>query len=291
MPLVTLVQRDGTVRFPFGDRSEQRSPRRPAGACRAFVLGVYPSAIHVRWDLPAWVHQKLGKAVGALAVSDEPIVFWDGDNAIGLVDAWKERVGFRAGDGPRDWGHVRGVGNGTSGRPVRDKILTFIGTDADDTWFTDAINEFFVKRGGAKARQQGDVIDSIYNPFARTVNLPLANLPRRPTPTALIRRALSGHRDRLRAELSEAGAPVVITLGEEARQVLAGIADHGEGPPTTPLTRGADIDEAYGLPGSLVIGDVEAAWYALAHPGNRDGYWAELHTRWQRHLRPDLVAR
>jgi hypothetical protein len=276
-----------SYRFPFGDPSTPRPPRRPGGACKAFVLGVYPSAIHVRWDLPAWAHAECGLVVGALAIADEPTVFWDGDSDRELVAAWKERVGFREGNERGEWGHVRGVGNGTSGRPVRDGVLDALRVDVADTWFTDAINEFYVKRGGAKTRQQGDVLDDVYAPFAAKVGLNPANLPARPTPAALVRLAVSDHRDRLRQELADAGSPVVITLGEEARQVLAGIADDIAGPPTSTLSRNTIVEVAYGEPGTVTIDGTRVVWYAVAHPGNRDTYWRGLHDAWQQRRRAD----
>jgi hypothetical protein len=276
---------DDGNRFPFGDPATPRPPRRPAGASAAFVLGVYPSAIHVRWDLPAWAHSEHGPVVGALAIADEPTVFWDGDNDHELVAAWKERVGFRDGNETGEWGHVRGVGNGTSGRPVRDGVLDALSVGVADTWFTDAINEFYVKRGGAKTRQQGDVLDDVYAPFATKVGLLAANLPARPTPGALVRLAILEHRDRLRQELLEAASPVVVTLGEEARQVLAGVADNVSGPPTTTLTRTAMTEASYGEPGTVAVDGVESVWYAVAHPGNRDAYWRGLHDGWQRRRR------
>ncbi len=58
------------------------------------VLGVYPSALHVRWSC--------GDAgVGALAVDVEPTVFWDGGDANARIDDWKKAVGFRP-----EWGTV-----------------------------------------------------------------------------------------------------------------------------------------------------------------------------------------
>ena len=117
-----------------------------------------------------------------MAVADEPTVFWDGSGADELVELWKHDVGFRTGDGPRDHGHVVASGNGTSGRSATDKVLSKLGIVADRTWFTDAVDHFFVKRGGAR-RQQGDVIASVYNPFAATRRgLMPADLPARPGP-------------------------------------------------------------------------------------------------------------
>jgi hypothetical protein len=206
--------------FPFGSPSTPRQPRRADGAAAVFVLGVYPSALHVRWTLPSWWSGEQ-RVVGALAVADEPTVFWEGDDAHELVAAWKSSVGFREGDTPGDWGSARAAGNGTSGRPVRDRVLRPLGVDVDEAWFTDAVDRFFVKRGGA-ARQQGDVIDAVYQPFAAEAGLPSATIPPRPTPARLVEIAVTEHRDRLRAELVEASAPVVVTLGEEARQVVLG---------------------------------------------------------------------
>lgn len=73
--------RDGVpgqkIVFPFGAESTPRPPRKPKGEARVFVLGVYPSAVHVRWDLPLWAQTAERRAVGALAIADEPTVFWD----------------------------------------------------------------------------------------------------------------------------------------------------------------------------------------------------------------------
>jgi hypothetical protein len=56
-------------RFPFGRPSTRRPPREPSGPADLLVLGVYPSALHVRWTTPDGLH-----TVGALAVDDEPTV-------------------------------------------------------------------------------------------------------------------------------------------------------------------------------------------------------------------------
>lgn len=107
-------------RFPFGSPSTPRPPRRPTEPTELFVLGVYPSALHVHWTPPTWANELQGvKAIGALAVADEPTVFWDGITPApdDLVAAWKQQVAFKEGDGPGQWGHVRQAGNGTPGDP------------------------------------------------------------------------------------------------------------------------------------------------------------------------------
>ena len=60
--------------------------------------------------------------IPAPAVADEPTVFWDGAGEAALVAEWKQRVGFREGDAAGEWGHARGVENGTSGCPVSDNV-------------------------------------------------------------------------------------------------------------------------------------------------------------------------
>ena len=214
-------------------------------------------------------------------MADEPTVFWDGADAVERVAAWKTSIGFRDGDSQDEWGTVAAAGNGTSGRPVRDRVLDPLRVDVDDTWFTDAVDRFFVKRGG-KQRQQGDVIDDVYRPFAASVGLPLASIPVRPTTARLVDLAVSEHRDRLRSELVEASAPVVVTLGEEARQVLLAIADGARGSPLGRLDRRSIATERYGEPGHVRVGDWSAEWHAVVHPGNRDRFWRNLHDEWVR---------
>ena len=81
----------GGAVFPFGSPSTPRPPRRPVGDAAVFVLGVYPSALHVRWTLPAWWSGER-QVVGALAVADEPTVFWDGADAHERVADWKASI-------------------------------------------------------------------------------------------------------------------------------------------------------------------------------------------------------
>lgn len=262
--------------FPFGSTASPRPPRSPNGPAALFVLGVYPSALHVHWTPPAWAMNELGVTeIGALAVADEPTVFWDGldPNAEELVASWKQEVGFRDGDGQGDWGSVHSAGNGTSGRPVTERILNPLGISPKDTWFSDAVNTYFVKNGTGS---QGEAWKRRYRPFAERSGLPSGDLPTRPSPQILVRTAVEEHSGRLRAELLEAAAPVVITLGEEARQVLAAIVDARSGPPTEPLRHGAN----YGKPGAVSVGEWNAEWLALVHPGQRSTEWTATHNTW-----------
>src|SRR5438552_3616039 len=76
--------------FPFG---QPVAPTRPSavGPKRLFVLGAYPSALHVRWAPPAGQ----GRVVRALAVDNEPRPFWNGADQEERVLHWQRAVGWR----------------------------------------------------------------------------------------------------------------------------------------------------------------------------------------------------
>jgi hypothetical protein len=269
-------------RFPFGAVSTPRPARAPVRTpCDLAIVGVYPSALHVRWQLPRWAVESLGlrEVVGALAVDVEPVVFWDGGvpDPVDLVAQWKGRVGFIDGDTAGAHGYVRPVMNGTSGKTVVGDVIEPLGIRPDRVFFTDLITRYFVKYGSRRRPQQGDRIRDIYQPFAIAADLPEARLPSRPTPRGLTAMASREERARLRDELVEAGAPLMVTLGAEARAVIEQIADESSGAPTRPLDR---TDLKYAEPGRVAVGAYEASWCALTHPGNRSPQWETARARW-----------
>jgi hypothetical protein len=176
---------------------------------------------------------------------------------------------------------------------VIDRVVTPLEATPNAVWFTDVIDHFFVKSGG-KRREQAEAIAADYAPFAAAVGLPTATLPPRPSIDALVRLGSSEHRSRLRGELIEAAAPVVVTLGEEARRVLVAIADFADGPPTQPLD-GRRFDNpnvhTYGEAGEVAIAGHVARWYALVHPGQRSRAWQERHQGWIGRRRRQRPAR
>lgn len=131
---------------------------------------------------------------------------------------------------------------------------------------------FFVKSGRG---QQGDAIASVYNVVARSNEWPEADLPARPSVDALVRLAVTSQASRLRDEILHSRAPMVVTLGEEARRVLGEIADETTGN-ATPLTV-----VGYGRRCSATIGDRDIAWVALKHPGQRSHAWRDAHASWK----------
>ncbi|HNI35255.1 MAG TPA: hypothetical protein PLV93_07630, partial [Microthrixaceae bacterium] len=170
------------------------------------------------------------------------------------------------------------------GRSVVEGVLGPLGIEAESTWFSDAVDRFFIKwAGGGRQRQQANAIAEDYEPFARATGPPSASLPLRPAVAELVDLAASEHRERLRKELVNSRSPLVVTLGEEARRVLAVVADEVEGGPTRPLDgkRFAEYPDDYGEAGALCVGDMTARWLALVHPGQRSPRWQQLHGRWR----------
>ena len=223
------------------------------------MLGVYPSALHVRWVLPD------RRVVGALAVDDEPSVFWDGADAGERIEAWKAAVGWSDA-----WGHVGPAGgNGSSGRHVVTHVLDPLGVSASATWFTDCLPTYFVKNGPGS---QGDRLQTVYRDFAARYELPPALLPARPTPAELVRRAVADEAPALVDQLVSADCSRVVTLGQEAADVLAAIAGVER-----VLLR---PDPDYGRPRPVVVAGRGWEWIPLTHPGNRTPAWKARHGQW-----------
>jgi hypothetical protein len=194
------------------------------GACLRRCRVTHPSALHVRWRRPD------GVTVGALAVDDEPTVFWDGGDAASRIERWQQMVGWT-----ERWGSVTaGGGNGSSGRHVVGHVLRPLGVEAEQTYFTDCLPTYFIKSGN---NTQATAIRDRYEPFAvaQRPRLPQADLPGRPSTTELVRLAVAEEGPTLRAQIAEAAAPIIVTLGQEAADVLARIA----GVEHVPLTPGS----------------------------------------------------
>lgn len=73
------MQNKPQYNFPFGSPllKVQQTEKTPK---KAFVLGVYASAVHAKWI------DKNGKQkVTALAVASEPCIFWNGEDAAKII--------------------------------------------------------------------------------------------------------------------------------------------------------------------------------------------------------------
>ncbi|KAA1426894.1 hypothetical protein [Nocardioides antri] len=154
--------------FPFGRPNTVRDMR-PAseGQAQVLVVGVYPSAFHVRW----WAlgNDDLRRpTIGSMAVDVEPEVFWTGDRtpqaAQDHIAAWRKHVQAATGIDPGENAKVGPGTNGTSGRTVQERYLDCLGVTPGQTAFTDVYQAFLLKRGAAARRVGGTAIDDDYAP-------------------------------------------------------------------------------------------------------------------------------
>lgn len=241
--------------FPFGRPGRAAPPS--ARAAKLFVLGAYPSALHIRWTPP-----KPYRSVRALPVDLEPEPFWNGADQAARVMAWKRAVGWRD-----EYGHADPAGrlNGSSGAWVDERILAPLGVRREDAWITDCLHWYCLSMGAA-AR-----IDDTYRPFAAEHDLPQVALPSHPSEGEIVT-AAAVELPRLRAELLAVAPERAVTLGNAALRVMRQLVDAG-------LPRRLSAGGSYGRPAE---GNSEGLGFTvlpLAHPAAPTVYQT-AHERW-----------
>ncbi len=167
-------------------------------------------------------------------------------------------------------GSPAGRVNGSSGVVVRGRVLDPLGLDLNSVWLTDALPFFHVHRGQGT---QGDAMSQRYDAFAAQAGLQPHDLPDRPTPAQLVHRAVTEEAGRLRNELKESQAPLLITLGNEALAVAAALLSAALPPK---LTAGNNYGKR--LPAELDGHEFEVL--PLVHPGQRGQAWRATHDLW-----------
>src|SRR5689334_10265937 len=86
-------------------------PRKPSTSRRqdVFVLGAYPSGLHVSWTPPN-IEGLAAKPIRAIIVDNEPTPFWDGSGAPELFETWRGKVNWQP-----EWGTVKLAAPGSNG--------------------------------------------------------------------------------------------------------------------------------------------------------------------------------
>jgi hypothetical protein len=254
---------DPVGRFPFG---QPVLPRPPSATSKRglFVLGAYPSALHVAWTPPAPFRR-----VAAVAIDNEPTPFWTGEKAQQLVDAWRQAVAWRPA-----WGRVTippGL-NGPSGVSVEADVLGALGFARADTCISDCLDTYYASTGLMTR------ITDTYAPFAVQHGVPPALLARHPSETEIVRAARERHLARLLRELESTQPDTLVTLGNAAlrvaRELLAVAADRDPGPRLSP-----DPDR-YGRAVEARLSGRIVRWFPLAHPAAPEAY-QDAHARWR----------
>ncbi len=180
--------------FPFGQdlRKVEQKDRSPK---KAFVLGVYASAVHARWI------DKNGKqVVSALAVASEPEIFWRGEHAETIIRGISIPDELGTLTVPKD-----SRLNGPSGRALDEKFLKPLGFGRNDVWLCDLLPFSRVNENQKKAIADHYTHDLIRKYNLTPPTIPLFNKNELNSPS---------RREEILHELEDSKADTLILLGD-----------------------------------------------------------------------------
>jgi hypothetical protein len=263
-----MNQRPVTGAYPFGSKLRplvqmDRSPK------RIFILGVYASAVHAQWIGPD------GRMlVRALAVASEPVIFWNGAGADGIL---------RGLSVPAAAGRLEPADpkfNGPSGRSIDDDFLAPLGVTRKDTWLCDLVPHTCLNAGQLAAIQRE------YEPRQKACGLPQVDLPDVPRSFADDER-----RAEVLAEIEEATPSVIVLLGDKPIRHFSAHYDRRR----RRLADFGDDDSSYGRLHPIMIRGRDYELLPLAHPrqvsglGTHSGDWRRRHEAWKRNVAAGLL--
>lgn len=248
--------------FPFGKQltKVQQKDRTPK---KAFVLGVYASAVHAKWTD---INGK--QLVSAFAVASEPDIFWIGDNAEQIISSINlpEQLGKLTVPTNKNL-------NGPSGRAIDNLFLKPLNLDRESTWLCDLLPESRVNE------KQRVAIDTHYSAeLIKKYNLPLPTVPN------FCKAELNSElrRKEILAELEESKADTLILLGDLPIYWFLRFYNRKY----TKLSQFGDTNETYGREHKIVINNKTYKVIPLCHPrqadklGSSNKKWGELHKYW-----------
>ena len=257
--------------FPFGEYlhpliQKDQTPK------KAFVLGVYASAVHARWIRDSKV------ICQALAVASEPEIFWDGDH-----DEAEEIIGrIKI---PEELGRLEVASdqlNGPSARALDDQILAPLSLSRKDAWLCDCLPESRLNSSQIKA------IHERYDPLIERYGLNKVTLPKRPDLFCDEKRAQEITDELLRSE-----AELLILLGDiPISQYVNRVSDVLY----DSLQSYVDL-YGYGSVTETKIADRMIGILPVAHPrqigalGSHSNKWHQMHLEWEKNQnRKELIA-
>jgi uracil-DNA glycosylase len=247
--------------FPFGQKlhpvvQTDTTPK------KAFVLGVYASAVHARW-----IDDDGNQLIAALAVASEPEIFWTGHDA----EAQIAKIKLSPGAGKLALPN-RNL-NGPSGKALDELYLKPLGLTRNETWLCDILPEARLNPNQANA------IGRAYDPIRYKLNLPEVTIPKF-QPTELNSEA---RRAEISEELSRSQAETLILLGDlPIKWFLNFVADRKY----KNLTAFGDSPDTYGCSHEIKISGKDFRVIPLCHPrqaqrlGASSKNWYELHRKW-----------
>lgn len=248
--------------FPFGQElkkveQENRSPK------KAFVLGVYASAVHAKWT-----DNDGNQVVSALAVASEPEIFWTGHDADKIISAIQipEQLGKLSVPGNKRL-------NGPSGRALDESFLSPLDIKRKDTWLCDLLP---YSRVNEKQRQA--ITDHYTKEIVKDFNLTPASIP------DFDKGELNSkpRRDEILEELEMSQAKILILLGDLPIYWFLRFHDKRY----SRLSQFGETYETYGRQHDIRINNRLYKVIPLCHPrqaarlGSSNSKWGDLHDKW-----------
>ena len=251
-----------TYHFPFGQELKKVSQidRRPK---KAFVLGVYASAVHARW-----IDNNGSQKVAALAVESEPEIFWTGENAEEIIS----KILIPKLLGQLTIPTVKTL-NGPSGRALDKLYLSPLGLDRKSTWLCDLLPESRVNEQQRKA---------IVNNYTDEI---VAQYGLKPSTIPDFKKSdlhSSQRRDEILKELEASQAETLILLGDLPIYWFLRFYDKK----FSKLSQFGESDDTYGRQHGIAINHKIYKVIPLCHPrqadrlGNSNSKWGNLHDNW-----------
>lgn len=248
--------------FPFGQELKTVAQKNRAPK-KAFVLGVYASAVHAKWI------DKNGKEkVKALAVASEPEIFWTGVNAEEIISKINipEQLGKLTTPTNKDF-------NGPSGIALDNFYLLPLGLSRNETWLCDLLPESRVNEGQRKAIKK-----HYTNELINEHNLSIANIP------DFKKSELNSEKRRqeILNELKESKADTIILLGDLPIKHFLYYFDKRY----ACLSQFGETESSYGKEHEIIINEKIYKVIPLCHPrqagrlGKSNAKWSDLHEHW-----------
>lgn len=249
--------------FPFGQKLN-KVEQKDRSHKKAFVLGVYASAVHATWK------DMRGKVkVRALAVASEPEIFWTGKGANEIIEKIKIPAELGSLELPNE------IYNGPSGRALDKNYLSPLGLTRENTWLCDIIPFSRMNSSQSKA------IEGNYKDKIVKYNLTEPTIP------SFKKSELNSEDRRIEIlkELKKSEAELIILLGDEPiRHFLYHYSDQKY----LKLSDFGNTVETYGKIHNLKLDGREYRVIPLCHPrqsdrlGRSSKNWGALHDVWMK---------
>ena len=250
--------------FPFG-KELNKVEQKDKTSKKAFILGVYASAVHA-----SWIDKNGKEKVKALAVASEPDIFWRGENAEKIINDIKIPAELGKLVPPK----LKNL-NGPSGIVLDELFLSPLRLNRENTWLSDLLPESRVNEKQAKAIKNNYTEELVYKHGLKPATIPIFSKDE------LKENALKRKMEILE-ELKQSGAEILILLGDLPIKWFLNLFDKK----FKKLSDFGEDENSYGKENLINIDGKNYKVIALCHPrnagklGSYSPKWRKLHDNW-----------